>query len=82
MIRTPKPKTLELPVSGKRLMGVERTCAFLDIAVDSLARLRADADERFPEPLQILRGKPLWALDDLEQYVARKQKEVASLSRR
>ena len=79
--RLPKPP-VEIPHSGKQLLDIKRTCAFLCMDRESLRTIRNDPDERFPQPLQILRDKPMWPLEELERYVERKQREVQSLNRR
>lgn len=75
------PAPLIAPVASKKqLLNVDATCTFLGgMSVDSLANLRADKAERFPPPVQILTN-PMWSVEALEQYVARKEREVSKLA--
>jgi predicted DNA-binding transcriptional regulator AlpA len=68
--------------SGKKLLDTARLCDFLSISDDSIATLRADPDEAFPEPVEIVKGKLHWALEDVERYVERKQKRAKQGDRR
>ncbi|HZN68507.1 MAG TPA: hypothetical protein VFB66_24710 [Tepidisphaeraceae bacterium] len=70
-----------LPVSSKKqLLTAAGVCRFLGgISHDSLGRIRNDPAERFPQPLQILGNTPMWSVEQLERYVARKEKEVESI---
>lgn len=70
-----------LPVSSKKqLLRIEGVCAFLSVSRDTLDRLRGDTAERFPTPLQMLATTPLWSVEQLEKYVARKEQEAEALS--
>lgn len=77
-----EPLVAVAPVSSKKqLLRSEAVCQFLGgLSHDSLDRLRRDADERFPTPLQMLGNTPMWSVEQLERYVARKEKEVGSIS--
>jgi hypothetical protein len=79
--RAKEPQVAVLPVSSKKqLLTATGVCTFLGgISHDSLLRLRNDPSERFPQPLQILGGTPLWSVEQLERYVGRKEKEVESI---
>ena len=82
MGRTAKaPLTLVAPVSSKKqTLSQSAVCAFLGgISTDSLYKLRNDPAERFPKPLQLLSNTPMWSVEQLERYVARKEKEVEGL---
>jgi hypothetical protein len=79
--RSKTPAVLVAPVSSKKqLMNKAAVCKFLgDISTDSLDHIRNDPDQRFPQPLQLLRNSPLWTVDQLEKYVGRKEREVEML---
>lgn len=68
-------------VSRKRLLDTRMVCEFLSISPDSLAELRADARERFPAPVDIVKKGNHWALDDIEHYVERKQRDAKQENR-
>lgn len=70
------------PVSSKQqLLRAEAVCAFLGgISVKSLYRLREDKAEGFPAPIQMLGNTPMWTVEQLERYIARKQREVEALN--
>lgn len=79
--RAKNPVQLVAPVSSKKqLLRVAAVCEFLGgISIDSLHRLRSDPAERFPPALQMLGNTPMWSVDQLEKYVARKEREVEGL---
>lgn len=70
------------PVSSKKqTLMIAGVCEFLGgISADSLAKLRSDPAERFPRPLQMLGNTPMWTVEQLERYVARKEKEVEAIA--
>ena len=80
--RSTAPGVIVAPISSKKqLLSRTAACAFLGgISPDSLDRLRNNPEERFPQPLQMLGQSPMWTVDQLERYVARKEKQVDSLS--
>lgn len=79
--RAKEPYVAVQPVTSKKqLLNAAGVCKFLGgISHDSLGRIRNDAAARFPEPLQILGNTPMWSVEQLERYVARKEKEVESI---
>lgn len=81
--RMKNPPLTILPVSSKKqLLKMDKVCEFLGgISHETLSRLRNDPAERFPPALQIFSQMPLWSVDQLERYVARKEKEVEGLDR-
>lgn len=80
--RAKSPRVLVAPVSSKKqLLNRDAVCTFLGgISHDSLDRLRDDKSERFPQPLQMLNQTPLWSVEQLERYIARKEEAAAKLT--
>ena len=80
--RAKNPVQMVAPVASKKqLLRIEGVCQFLGgISGDSLQKLRDDAGERFPQPLQMLASTPMWSVEQLERYVARKEQDVSKLA--
>lgn len=76
------PKDASNIPSGKKLLTTARVCDFLDISDQSLLKLMRDPDESFPPPVDVVKGVRHWALEDIERYVERKQKQARKEDRR
>lgn len=75
------PVTVVTPITSKKqLMQIKAVCQFLGgISDDTLADIRK-TDSRFPKPLQVIGGGPMWSVEQLEKFISHKEKEAEKLS--
>jgi hypothetical protein len=74
------PKNPMQITSKKQLPGIKAVCAFLGgIGDESPMRLRNGPNQCFPKPLQHFSNTPLWSIDQIENFVVRKEKEIEML---
>lgn len=80
--RQKNPPIIVNPITSKKqLMNIEAVRNFLGgMSEDAFKKLRDDTSERFPKPLQITGSSPMWSVEQVERYVAKKEKDSEKLS--
>jgi predicted DNA-binding transcriptional regulator AlpA len=58
-------------ILGEEVMTPKQVCIFLGISRSTLHN-KVKADDTFPKPISITKGKPRWKYNDVHQWLSRK----------